>query len=130
LLKKLITFIPDEHYQAVSSAVFAAGAGHIGNYSETSFNTPGFGTFRGNEQSNPKIGKAGELEKVSEIRFETIFPAYLEGKVLSALFTAHPYEEVAYDVVLVAKSMEPGRFGDDWRGDQTIGNGFPSIVKG
>ncbi|MBL7800215.1 MAG: Nif3-like dinuclear metal center hexameric protein [Chitinophagales bacterium] len=101
LLKKLITFIPDEHYQAVSSAVFAAGAGHIGNYSETSFNTPGFGTFRGNEHSNPTIGKAGELEKVAEIRFETIFPAYLEGKVLRALFSAHPYEEVAYDVVLL-----------------------------
>jgi hypothetical protein len=80
LLKKLITFIPDEHYQAVSSAVFAAGAGHIGNYSETSFNTPGFGTFRGNEQSNPAIGKAGELEKSLKFVLKRFFLRIWKGK--------------------------------------------------
>ncbi|MCW5906926.1 MAG: Nif3-like dinuclear metal center hexameric protein [Chitinophagales bacterium] len=99
LLKKLYTFIPVEHHERVSRAVFEAGAGYIGNYSETSFNVNGTGTFRGNESSNPALGKKGLLEKADEVKFETIFPAYLEQKVISALLTAHPYEEVAYDIV-------------------------------
>lgn len=99
LLKKLYTFIPVAHHQQVADAVFAAGAGHIGNYSETSFNVNGTGTFKGNEKANPVLGKRGMLEKAEEVKFETIFPAYLEGKVIAALLQAHPYEEVAYDVV-------------------------------
>lgn len=99
LLKKLYTFIPVAHHQKVAAAVFAAGAGHIGNYSETSFNVNGTGTFRGNEKANPVLGERGVLEKAEEVKFETIFPAYLEGKVVAALLDAHPYEEVAYDVV-------------------------------
>ena len=98
LLKKLVTFIPVANYQSVSHAIFDAGAGHIGNYSETSFSVKGTGTFRGNEQSNPALGKPGVREQVEEIKFETIFPAYLQPKVLSALFQSHPYEEVAYDI--------------------------------
>jgi dinuclear metal center YbgI/SA1388 family protein len=111
LLKKLITFIPVKDHERVAQAVFAAGAGHIGNYSETSFNTPGTGTFRGNEKANPAIGKKGMLEKAEEIKFETIFPAYIERTVLDALLEAHPYEEVAYDVI-------------------ALGNGFSSIGSG
>lgn len=99
LLKKLYTFIPVEHHERVSRAVFDAGAGHIGNYSETSFNVNGTGTFRGNELSNPVLGKRGVLEKADEVKFETIFPAYLEQKIINALLAAHPYEEVAYDIV-------------------------------
>jgi dinuclear metal center YbgI/SA1388 family protein len=99
LLKKLYTFIPIEHYQQVADAVFNAGAGYIGNYSETSFGVEGTGTFKGNEASNPAIGKKGILEKVPEVKFESIFPQHIEEQVISALKQAHPYEEVAYDVV-------------------------------
>src|ERR1019366_37143 len=98
LLKKLYTFIPVSHHQRVANALFEAGAGNIGNYSEASFNTPGKGTFKGNKASNPVIGNRGVREEVEEIRFETIFPAILERKVIAALMAAHPYEEVAYDV--------------------------------
>lgn len=98
-LRKLYTFIPVNDYEKVASAVFAAGAGHIGNYSETGFRTPGTGTFRGNESANPAIGKKGVLEAVNEVRFETIFPAHMQSSVIAALIQSHPYEEVAYDVV-------------------------------
>ena len=99
LLKKLVTFIPHQYYEEVTSAVYAAGAGNIGNYSETGFGTPGMGTFKGNAASKPVIGKAGEKEHVEEVRFETIYPANIEGKVVAALLQAHPYEEVAYDLI-------------------------------
>ncbi|MBP6731244.1 MAG: Nif3-like dinuclear metal center hexameric protein [Chitinophagales bacterium] len=99
LLKKLYTFIPVAHHEKVAKAVFDAGAGYIGNYSETSFNATGTGTFKGNENSNPVLGKKGVLEKAEEIKFETIFPAAIESKVIKALLNAHPYEEVAYDIV-------------------------------
>ena len=98
-LKKLYTFIPVEHHEHVAQSVFQAGAGYIGNYSQTSFNTSGIGTFKGNEASKPAIGKKGVLEIVDEVKFETIFPAVIEQEVISALIAAHPYEEVAYDVI-------------------------------
>lgn len=101
LLKKLYTFIPAGHYDRVTKAVFEAGAGFTGNYSETSFSTSGTGTFKGNDASNPAIGKKGVLEKVEEIKFETIFPAIIERKVVEALLKSHPYEEVVYDIVLL-----------------------------
>jgi dinuclear metal center YbgI/SA1388 family protein len=99
LLKKLYTFIPLDQYANVAQAIFEAGAGYIGNYSETSFSAAGMGTFKGNENANPTIGKKGALERVEEVKFETIFPAIIEQKVIEALLQAHPYEEVAYDIV-------------------------------
>jgi dinuclear metal center YbgI/SA1388 family protein len=106
LLKKLYTFIPVAHCEHVAKAVFVAGAGYIGNYSETSFNTNGIGTFKGNEKSNPVLGKKNVLEKVEEVKFETIFPAHIEGKVIAALLKAHPYEEVAYDIVSLDNAFQ------------------------
>lgn len=97
-LKKLVTFIPVQHAQKVREAVFSAGAGNIGNYDSCSYNTEGEGTFRGNENTHPFVGKKGSIHTEKEIRFETIFPTYLQGKVISALLNAHPYEEVAYDI--------------------------------
>jgi len=97
-LKKLVTFIPKENQAKVTAAIFAAGAGNIGHYSETGFSQPGIGSFKGNEHSNPSIGVPGKLEQVEEIRFETIFPAHLQGAVIQALLSSHPYEEVAYDI--------------------------------
>ena len=97
-LKKLVTFIPSEHSQIVQEAVFNAGAGNIGNYDSCGFVTEGLGSFRGNENANPFVGNKGEIHREKEIRFETIFPSYLQGKIISALLKAHPYEEVAYDI--------------------------------
>jgi dinuclear metal center YbgI/SA1388 family protein len=98
LLRKLICFCPKDDAEGVKDALFGAGAGSIGNYSECSFSSNGIGTFRGNDLSNPQIGTRGELQQVAEIKIETIFPAYLETNILNAMFEAHPYEEVAYEV--------------------------------
>ena len=98
-LKKLYTFVPADHAEVVRHSIFAAGAGHIGNYSECSFNTEGTVTFKGEEGTNPYAGETGTRHYEREIRIETIFPAFLENKIIRALVDAHPYEEVAYDVL-------------------------------
>lgn len=98
VLRKLITYIPTANFGQVSQAVFNAGAGHIGNYSHCGFSVRGQGSFKGNEISQPAIGKPQQLELIEEMRFETIYPVYLEASVLSALKMSHPYEEVAYDI--------------------------------
>jgi dinuclear metal center YbgI/SA1388 family protein len=98
LLRKIITFCPFDYAEKVRKALFDAGAGHIGNYDSCSFNTPGTGSFRGLENTNPFAGEKGTLHYENEIRIETIFPIYLEESILNALFSAHPYEEVAYDI--------------------------------
>jgi dinuclear metal center YbgI/SA1388 family protein len=98
MLRKLVTFCPLAQADKVREAIFAAGAGYIGNYEKCSFNVEGTGTFRGGESSNPFVGKAGELHSEPETRIETIFPYYLEQEVVMALLKSHPYEEVAYDI--------------------------------
>ncbi len=98
LLKKLVTFCPTDHADKVRAAVFDAGAGQIGNYDCCSFNLEGKGSFRAGENANPFAGSIQELHYETEVRIETIFPAYLKSAVLSAMFASHPYEEVAYDI--------------------------------
>lgn len=98
LLKKLVTYAPQAQAQEVREALFKAGAGHIGNYSECSFNAEGTGTFKGGAGTNPYVGQVGHQHQEQEVRIETIYPAQLESKILMALFLAHPYEEVAYDL--------------------------------
>jgi len=98
LLKKLVTFVPVDHAEKVRGALFNAGAGHIGNYDSCSFNSHGQGTFRGDETTNPYVGEKGQQHYENEIRLETIFPGYIQGKLINALLQAHPYEEVAYDI--------------------------------
>lgn len=100
-LLKLYVFIPAEHTEKVRKAIFAAGAGNIGNYNEVSFIINGKGTFTPGEGANPFLGKIGEKEEVNEEKVEVIFPSYLQEKVISAMIQAHPYEEVAYDLVPV-----------------------------
>ncbi len=95
---KLVTFCPIAHADTVRNALFEAGAGHIGNYDNCSFNTTVEGSFRASENANPFVGTINQLHTENEIRIETIFPSYLESKILKALFTTHPYEEVAYDI--------------------------------
>jgi len=97
-LLKLVTFIPLEHKEKVSSAIFEAGAGHIGNYDCCSYNIEGEGSFRALENTNPYVGEKGKIHYEKEVRFETILPIYLKNKVLNALLKSHPYEEVAYDI--------------------------------
>jgi dinuclear metal center YbgI/SA1388 family protein len=96
-LLKLVTFIPESHFEKVSNALFEAGAGVIGNYDRCGFSINGTGSFRGNENSNPFAGEKGKLHFENEIRFETILFSNLKDKVRNALIDAHPYEEVAYD---------------------------------
>ena len=98
LLKKLVTFCPTEHADKVRAAIFEAGAGKIGDYDCCSFNLEGKGSFRAGENTNPYTGSINELHYEPEVRIETIFPAYLQPAVLSAMFASHPYEEVAYDI--------------------------------
>jgi len=98
-LKKLFTFVPVEFAENVRSAIFNAGGGHISNYSECSFNTAGQGTFKPGEGTNPFTGKVGIRHTEDEIKMEMIFPAWQEKFILAAMKDAHPYEEVAYDIV-------------------------------
>ncbi|MCC7525961.1 MAG: Nif3-like dinuclear metal center hexameric protein [Chitinophagaceae bacterium] len=105
-LKKLYTFVPTDHVDNLRNALFAAGAGHIGNYSSCSFNSEGTGTFKGEAGSNPFAGKTGELHFEKEVKIEVIFPAWLEQRLLQALHSAHPYEEVAYDVIALENAHQ------------------------
>lgn len=98
LLKKLVTFCPTDHADAVRAALFSAGAGKIGQYDHCSFNAEGLGSFRAGDQAHPFAGERGSDHFEPEIRIETIFPAYLEKEIILALLAAHPYEEVAYDI--------------------------------
>ncbi|SHF34229.1 dinuclear metal center protein, YbgI/SA1388 family [Desulforamulus putei DSM 12395] len=95
---KLAVFVPVDHVEAVRQAVSEAGAGWLGNYSDCTFQVQGTGTFRPLAGTNPYIGRQGQLEKVEEIRLETIVPAAKVKTVLKAMMEAHPYEEVAYDL--------------------------------
>ena len=80
------------------NAVFAAGAGRIGDYERCSWYTQGTGTYLGGEGTNPALGEAGREERVAELRLETVFPEERQDEVIAALREAHPYEEPAFDV--------------------------------
>ena len=94
---KLVVFVPGEALDAVRDAVFAAGAGRIGDYERCSWYAEGTGTFLGGEGSSPTVGEAGREERVPEFRLETVFPAERLDEVVAALRSAHPYEEPTYD---------------------------------
>lgn len=97
-LVKLAVYVPQLHVSSVREAIFAAGAGHIGNYDSCSFAVHGDGSFRALDEANPYVGKPGELHFEKEVRLEVVLPEFIKGKVVSALKSAHPYEEVAYDL--------------------------------
>ncbi len=101
LLKKLVTFVPDAQAGHVRNALFAAGAGQIGNYGECSFSSEGSGTFKAGVGTVPFVGKQGGQHTEKETRIETIFPAWREKALIDALKTAHPYEEVAFDIYAI-----------------------------
>jgi dinuclear metal center YbgI/SA1388 family protein len=98
VLRRLITFAPTDKAEAVREAVFSAGAGHIGKYSQCSFNSEGTGTFKAEEGADPYVGEIGKRQDEKETKIEIVYPSYLEMQVVKALVENHPYEEVAYDI--------------------------------
>lgn len=100
-IKKLTTYVPSNEAEQLRNALFAVGAGSIGNYTNCSFNVEGIGTFNGNEQSNPTVGKKGETQFEEEVKLTMTFAKHLESKVLQTLFKAHSYEEVAYEITTI-----------------------------
>lgn len=106
LLCKLVVFVPELHLDSVRSAIWEAGAGAIGNYSECSFSVGGEGTFNPNGDSNPFVGEKGSLHSESERRLEVILPKRQEKRVLKALLESHPYEEVAYDLYSLSNEFK------------------------
>ena len=106
LLKKLIVFVPRTHVEEVRKALFDAGAGAIADYDECSYNTVGYGTFRPLEGANPTLGVIGEQERVEETKIEVIYPQQLERAILVAMYAAHPYEEVAHDIICLDNALQ------------------------
>lgn len=98
VLNKLVFFCPNNQVEKVSNAIFQAGGGRIGDYSECSFETAGEGFFKPEKGSNPTTGKHGIREKVQEKRVEILVSSHLTSKAVSAMIKAHPYEEVAYEI--------------------------------
>lgn len=110
-LKKIAVYTPESHTSTVRDAMFVAGAGKIGNYDSCSFNISGEGSFRANEGCKPFVGEVGELHFEKEVKIEMIFPIHLEGKVISAMLEAHPYEEVAYDIYSLTNKWDKAGLG-------------------
>lgn len=111
---KLVTFVPEKDVARVSDALFAAGAGRIGNYARCSFRSPGTGTFLGEAGTRPAVGQSGKIEEAAEVRVETVMPIARLTEVLDALRKSHPYEEPAFDLVQLASPPEKlgqGRIG-------------------
>ncbi|MBP6625021.1 MAG: Nif3-like dinuclear metal center hexameric protein [Chitinophagaceae bacterium] len=104
LLKQLYTYVPKANVIQVREALFAAGAGEIGAYSQCSYLLEGNGTFLPNEDANPYIGQKNQLHQEAETKIEVILPAHLEGKVLQALKQSHPYEEIAYGFIQLSNT--------------------------
>ncbi|CAA0144072.1 conserved hypothetical protein. putative GTP cyclohydrolase [Tenacibaculum maritimum] len=99
LIKKLTTYVPPTEANHLRKALFEAGAGTIGNYSNCSFNIEGKGSYKGNDNSNPVKGEKGVYVFEEESCISVTFNSYLEQKILKALFNVHPYEEVAYEII-------------------------------
>ena len=141
-LRKLVVSMPTEDAEAVSEALAGAGAGRIGDYTRCTFRSPGTGTFLPGEGSAPYLGERGRLERVDEVRLETVVPAHLARAAVEAATAAHPYEEVALDVYPVEGHPEGcgyGRVGtlpepmgpEDLRAHVSHSLGFPaSLVAG
>jgi len=96
--KKIVVFVPADHAEKLLAAMAAAGAGHIGRYEACSFQVNGTGTFLPVDGAQPFLGRVGHMESVNEIRLEMVVPEWNLDAVIRAMRTAHPYEEVAYDV--------------------------------
>ena len=127
---KLVVYVPHGHEDGVMDAMFKAGAGHIGAYDRCSFRTNGTGTFRGGIDSDPFIGTPGLQEEAEELRLETIVPVHLQERVVARMIKAHPYEEVAYDLIPLANPANgPGLGRIGVLGEQLTLGAFARQVK-
>ncbi|RAJ06126.1 Nif3-like dinuclear metal center hexameric protein [Arenibacter echinorum] len=97
-IRKLTTYVPKENADALRTALFHAGAGNIGNYSNCSFTVDGTGSYQANAGANPYLGKIGETHYEDESQISITYCRANEQKILKALFNNHPYEEVAYEL--------------------------------
>lgn len=129
---KFMTYVPADKIAQVREAIWKTGAGKVGHYKHCSFSFEGEGTFFGNEATNPKTGQSGRLETVAERRLEVIFPWKLCADVIEAARSAHPYEEMAYDVVELSNPTRiPGYgFVADFRGETGSHLTFPKLLDG
>lgn len=108
-LLKLVVFVPVEHAAVVRRAIGEAGAGRLGKYDHCTFETRGSGRYRPLEGSNPYKGRVGTVEEVEEVRLESVCREGDVPSVLAAMRAAHPYEEVAFDLIpLVNHQFEKG----------------------
>lgn len=100
-IKKLTTYIPKNEAEQLRAVLFEIGAGSLGNYSDCSFNVEGYGTFKGNANSNPVKGEKNQQHTETETKISITYTKHLEAKVLKTLFKTHPYEEVAYEIITI-----------------------------
>jgi dinuclear metal center YbgI/SA1388 family protein len=98
MMRKMAVFVPTEYADIVRNSMFEAGAGNIGHYDCCSFNVNGSGSFRADAHANPFVGKIGECHFEQETKIEVVYPVFIENKIINAMLTTHPYEEVAYDI--------------------------------
>lgn len=103
--QKLIVYVPVEHAEKLSNALFESGAGSIGNYSECSFLSEGTGSFKPLKGAHPSIGAEGTRERVKESKIEVLFPVQIQDQLLAAMHENHPYETVAYDILPLANNF-------------------------
>jgi len=106
LIKKLTTYVPTENLENLKEELFNAGAGNIGDYEDCSFTISGTGTFKGNSNSNPVIGNPCERTSVNEHLLSVTYLPHLESNILKALFTSHPYEQVAYEITSLENNYQ------------------------
>lgn len=130
LLYKLQVYVPEKDLENVKTAIFEAGGGEIGNYSECSYSSKGIGSFKPNDNATPSIGIANRRETLNEYKLEVIVPTYLIDSVVKAMKKAHSYEEVAYEVIGIANEHQligSGMIGE--LGEEIEAEAFLKLVK-
>lgn len=110
-LIKLMVYAPESHAMQVREALFEAGAGVIGQYDCCSFNSNGTGTFRASEMAKPFVGQPGQMHQEAEVKIEVVLPAFKTKAVVKSMVAAHPYEEVAYDLVPIENQWPQAGYG-------------------
>ena len=100
-IKKLTTYVPKNEAEHLRAALFNVGAGNIGNYSDCSFNVEGYGTYKGNEDSNPTKGQKNKTHIENETKITVTYAKHIETQILETLFKSHSYEEVAYEITTI-----------------------------
>ena len=97
-IEKLVTYVPVADAETLKAALFDAGAGDIGKYSDCSFSVEGVGSYKAGEEANPAKGEIGKVHREAEMQLNLVYSKKDRAKILKALFENHPYEEVAYEL--------------------------------